>query len=108
MAKMLKNEAPPRIASENQIQNSAITFFPFAFKSNPESAYLHQGYHDAPWDEPALVRELMCDPWPERQWQSRIFYHYLRSEKISIPINLGALRCPMSSIPARTRACKDY
>jgi hypothetical protein len=73
MAGKLKNEAPDRIASENQIQNNTIAFFPHAFKSNPGSAYLHQGYHDVPWDEPALVRELLCDPWPERQWQSRIY-----------------------------------
>jgi ATP-grasp domain len=77
MAGKLKNEAPDRIAAENQIQRSAIAFFPHAFKSNPGSAYLHQGYHDVPWDEPALVRELVCDAWPERQWPSRIFYHYL-------------------------------
>jgi hypothetical protein len=67
MARKLKNEAPGTIASENQIQNSAIAFFPFAFKSNPASAYLHQGYHDVPWDEPDLVRELVCDPW-RRSW----------------------------------------
>jgi hypothetical protein len=79
MAGKLKNEAPDIIASENQIQN-AIAFFPFAFKSNPGSVYLHQGYHDVPWDEPALVRELVCDPWPERQWQSRI-YRYLGFRK---------------------------
>jgi predicted ATP-grasp superfamily ATP-dependent carboligase len=79
MAGKLKNEAPDIIASENQIQ-SAIAFFPFAFKSNPGSVYLHQGYHDVPWDEPALVRELVCDPWPERQWQSRI-YRYLGFRK---------------------------
>ena len=75
MARKLKNEAPDTI-SENEIQNSAIALFPFAFKSNPGSVYLHQGYHDVPWDEPALVRELLCDSWPERQWQSRI-YRYL-------------------------------
>ena len=80
MAGKLKNEAPDAIASENQIQNSAIAFFPFAFKSNPGSAYLHEGYHDVPWDEPALVRELLCDPWPERQLPSRI-YHYLGFRK---------------------------
>ena len=75
MAGKLKNEAPDRIASENQIQNSAIAFFPFAFKSNPGSAYLHQGYHDVPWDEPALVRELVCDPWrrPWVRWCLRTF-----------------------------------
>jgi predicted ATP-grasp superfamily ATP-dependent carboligase len=73
MAGRLKNAVPDRIASEDQIQNRTIAFFPFAFKSNPGSVYLHQGYHDVPWSEPALVRELMCDPWPERQWQWRFY-----------------------------------
>jgi predicted ATP-grasp superfamily ATP-dependent carboligase len=77
MAQKLKNEAPDRNSSENRIQNSVIALFPHAFKSNPGSAYLHEAYHDVPWDEPALVRELLCDPWPVRRWQSRIFYHYL-------------------------------
>ena len=67
MAGKLKNEAPDKIASENLIQKSAIAFFPYAFKSNPGSVYLHQGYHDVPWDEPALVRELVCDP-RRRSW----------------------------------------
>jgi hypothetical protein len=73
MAGRLKNAVPDRIASEDQIQNRTIAFFPFAFKSNPGSVYLHQGHHDVPWSEPALVRELMCDPWPERQWQWRFY-----------------------------------
>jgi hypothetical protein len=76
MAGKLKNEEPGWIASENQIQDGPIVFFPNTFKSNPGSAYLYQGYHDVPWDEPVLVRELLCDPWPERQWQSHI-YRYL-------------------------------
>ncbi len=82
MARKLKNEAPDRIALQNQIQKSAIAFFPYACKSNPGSVYLHQGYHDVPWDEPALMRELMCDPWPDRQWQSRI-YRYLGFRKVA-------------------------
>jgi ATP-grasp domain len=81
MVGKLKNEALDRIASENQIQNSAIVFFPHTFKSNPGSAYLHRGHHDVPWEEPALVRELLCAPWPDRQWQSRI-YHYLGLKKL--------------------------
>jgi hypothetical protein len=84
MAGKLRNEARNGIASENQIQNSAIALFPHALKSNPGSVYLPQGYHDVPWDEPALVRELLCDSWPERQWQSRIFYHSLGLGKSSI------------------------
>ncbi len=73
MVGKLKNEMPQRVASENQIQNNPIAFFPHTFKSNAASTYLHQGYHDVPWDQPALVRELLCDPWPERQWRSRIY-----------------------------------
>jgi predicted ATP-grasp superfamily ATP-dependent carboligase len=96
MAGKLKNEAPDMIASENQIQ-SAIAFFPFAFKSNPGSVYLHQGYHDVPWDEPALVRELVCDPWPERQWQSRI-YRYL-----GFPTKLDSERVVYRPIDSKLR-----
>jgi len=80
IAAKLRNETPGWIASENQVQNNVIAFFPQAFKSNLGSSYLHQGYHDVPWDEPALVRELACDPWPERQWLSRL-YHYFRFRK---------------------------
>jgi hypothetical protein len=76
MTGKLKDEAPGRIASENQLENTTIAFFPFAFKTNPGSVYLHQGYHDVPWDQPALVRELLRDPWPERQWQSRIYQYF--------------------------------
>src|ERR1700677_2351384 len=83
MARKLKNEAPGRIASQNQIENGAIAFFPKACKSNSGSVYLHHGYHDVPWDEPALVRELMCDPWPDRHRPSRL-YRYLGSLKAAL------------------------
>jgi hypothetical protein len=95
MAGKLKNETPDSI-SENQIQ-TAIAFFPFTFKSNPESVYLHQGYHDVPWDEPALVHELMCDPWPERQWRSRI-YRYL-----GFPSKLDSERVVYRPIDSKVR-----
>jgi predicted ATP-grasp superfamily ATP-dependent carboligase len=73
MARKLRNEAPDRIAYENQIDRTDIAFFPHAFKSNPGGAYLHEGFHDVPWEQPALVRELLSDPWPERQWPGRIY-----------------------------------
>ncbi len=103
MARKLKNESPDRIASENQLRNRAIAFFPHAFKSDPGSAYLHQGYHDVPWDEPALVRALLCDPWPERQWQSRIFYHYLGFRKKLDADKSGSLFVPHFFHPSTNR-----
>lgn len=53
-----------------------IAFFPQAFHSNPRSSYLQCGRHDVPWGKPALVLELLRDPWPERQWLSRIYHHF--------------------------------
>lgn len=62
--------------TEYPIQDSTIAFFPQAFKSNPESVYLTQAYHDVPWEEPALVRELLRDSWPDRQLLNRIFRNF--------------------------------
>jgi predicted ATP-grasp superfamily ATP-dependent carboligase len=80
LAAKLRNEAADPGASEDRIGDSTIAFFPHAFKANPKSAYLCEGYHDVPWEEPALVWELVRDSWPDRQWLSRI-YHYFRAKK---------------------------
>jgi hypothetical protein len=65
---------------EDCVQSSTVAFFPQTFTWNPKSPYLRSGYHDVPWEEPALVRELLQSPWPERQILSRI-YHYFRTPK---------------------------
>jgi hypothetical protein len=77
IASRLGNEA---VVSEDRIRDDSIALFPHAFKSNPKSPYLRQGYHDVPWEAPALVRELVRDSWPDRRWLSRI-YHYFRARK---------------------------
>ncbi len=59
------------------IHAEVIALFPQAQAQDPNSPYLRVGYHDVPWEEPRLVRELLSHPWPERQWASRI-YHRLR------------------------------
>jgi hypothetical protein len=74
MAAKLRNEIPSTAASENCIGDRIIAFFPYAFKSHPKISRMSQLYLDVPWDEPALVRELAYDPWPDRQWLSRIYY----------------------------------
>jgi len=55
---------------------STIAFFPQAFAWNPKSLYLRSGYHDVPWEESALVRELLRTSWPERQLLNRIYHHF--------------------------------
>jgi hypothetical protein len=80
IAAKLRNEIPSPVEPENRLQFNTIAFFPQAFKWNAESAYLFQGYHDVPWEEPGLIRELVRDSWPNRQWRSRI-YHAIRTRK---------------------------
>ncbi|HTJ29204.1 MAG TPA: ATP-grasp domain-containing protein [Acidobacteriaceae bacterium] len=56
---------------------STIAFFPQAFNWNPHSPYLRSAYHDVPWEQPHLVREILRPIWPERQRLYRL-YHRIR------------------------------
>lgn len=68
--------------SELPIDRDTIAFFPQALAWNPDSPYMQQCHHDIPWAQPALVRELLRDPWAERQWRYRL-YHWLRGKERS-------------------------
>lgn len=54
------------------IDQHVIAMFPGEWHRNPASPYLHLGYHDIPWDEPALVQECIDRPWSERGWIARL------------------------------------
>ena len=49
--------------------NDVIAIFPLEWQRSPASKFLQAGYHDVPWDDPALVREGMR-PRP-RRWRWR-------------------------------------
>ncbi|QNI33071.1 hypothetical protein H7849_03585 [Alloacidobacterium dinghuense] len=53
-------------------ENDVIALFPHAWKTDPGSQFLVTGYHDVPWDQPELVRELLRKPWPDRRLLNRI------------------------------------
>jgi hypothetical protein len=48
--------------------NDIIALFPDAWMADPESNFLYSGYHDVPWDEPALVNELIRPKLRDRLW----------------------------------------
>lgn len=78
--------------SELSIDRDMVAFFPQALAWNPDSPYMQQCHHDIPWSQPALVRELLRDPWAERQWLSRL-YHWLRGkERGPVPNVVNFLR----------------
>jgi biotin carboxylase len=53
-------------------QGDLIAFFPYAWRHDPDNVALRVGYHDVPWEEPKLVRELMKPELRERYWIMRM------------------------------------
>ena len=45
--------------------NGTVSYFPQAWLSDPKGDFLAT-YHDVPWSEPELVKELLLLPWPDR------------------------------------------
>jgi ATP-grasp domain len=68
-----QDSPPPRLAIENEV----VAFFPQTEVWTPQSSFLRTGYHDVPREDPSLLRELLLDPWPDRQWRARL-YHLLK------------------------------
>ena len=62
--------------AEDCIEGETVAFFPQTLNWNPRSTYLRHGYHDVPWEEPRLLRELLRDSWPDRRWLTRIYHHF--------------------------------
>jgi ATP-grasp domain len=48
-----------------------------------------ESYLDVPWEEPGLAAELRKEPWPDRQWPSRL-YHALKPVGRSESVEYGA------------------
>jgi hypothetical protein len=59
-----QRERPPRT------ERDIIAFFPETWAMNPSNSFLHQGFHDVPWEQPELVRVLIR---PERRERYLIF-----------------------------------
>jgi len=72
LAAKLANRPVAASPAASCIQNQVIALFPHAWKTDPDSKFLLSAYHDVPWEQPALVRELIRKPWPERRMLHRI------------------------------------
>jgi hypothetical protein len=79
-AKLAGRADPP---PQDRINNDIVAFFPQAVQWSPLSPYIRTGYHDVPWDAPALVCELLKAPLPDRQWSARLYHHFYPRERLS-------------------------
>ena len=56
-------QAAPKIT-----ENDTIALFPHEWMRDPKSEFLQSGYHDVPWEEPALVRDCIRKSQTQRAW----------------------------------------
>lgn len=66
---------PPRAArarSSGGMPHDVVAMFPGEWRRDPDSPWLVDAFHDVPWNEPALVRDGVRDPWAERGWLARL------------------------------------
>jgi hypothetical protein len=49
-----------------------VAYFPQAWLADPKDPSLRTGFHDVPWSEPELVKELLLLPWPDRSFLARL------------------------------------
>jgi hypothetical protein len=62
----------PLGASEPATQNDVIAYFPQSWHWDRKSKLLDSSFHDVPWEEPDLVRELLRLPFPDRSLLARL------------------------------------
>jgi ATP-grasp domain len=55
----------PRVTDKN-----VITLFPHEWMRNPESSFLHSGYHDIPWEEAEFIRVCVRTRQRQGPWYS--------------------------------------
>jgi formate-dependent phosphoribosylglycinamide formyltransferase (GAR transformylase) len=63
-------------------ERDVIVYFPHTWRQDPSSVFLRTGYHDVPWEQPALVRALVRPELRERYWIMRLLrklWHATRS-----------------------------
>lgn len=64
LAARVSRIGPPAAAPVTD--NDVIAYFPQAWLQDPANVLLPLAYHDVPWREPELLRELIRLPWPDR------------------------------------------
>ena len=74
VAGLAATAAPPCVT-----ENDVIAYFPQAWHTAPDDIWLREGFHDVPWQDPSLLKELLRKPWPDRGWLATLRRFVLRA-----------------------------
>jgi hypothetical protein len=69
----------PLKVSASATENDVIAYFPQSWHWDRKSKLLESSFHDVPWEEPELVRELLLLPWPDRNILARLSNRFRRT-----------------------------
>jgi len=95
-AAFLGRERPP---VGTAIDCDTIAFFPQAWVWSAPGILLKRVHHDVPWEQRQLVKALMQDPWPERQWLARLYHMFRRPRPLQAVEMAPILALPERSSP---------
>lgn len=59
-------------AAQPVTDNPVIAHFPQAWQHDPADEFLRTGFHDVPWEDPRLLRELLRTPYSKRGLLARL------------------------------------
>jgi hypothetical protein len=82
-----------RPQAKTPILGDKIAFFPQALLWGAQPALLARIHHDVPWEQRRLVKALIQEPWPERQWRARL-YHLFRKPAVVQAIDTATTHQP--------------
>jgi hypothetical protein len=89
-AALLARERP---RARTPILEDKIAFFPQALLWGARPAWLGRIHHDVPWEQRQLVKALIQEPWPERQWRARL-YHLFRKPAVAQAVDIASSHQP--------------
>ena len=90
-AALLARERP---RAKTPILENKIAFFPQALLWGARPASLGRIHHDVPWEQRRLVKALIQEPWPERQWRARL-YHLFRRPVVVQAVDTALVNPPV-------------
>jgi carbamoylphosphate synthase large subunit len=72
--------------SQPMTDKPLIAHFPQAWQQDPTSELLRAAFHDVPWEDPGLVRELVRAPYAQRGLLARLFGRSDRRVRPDLPL----------------------
>jgi hypothetical protein len=73
-------------ATQKVTEKETIALFPQEWMRDPASEFLRSGYHDVPWEEPALVSDCIRKSRTQRAWYVKQNFSAVRSPSLPLTV----------------------